>query len=133
MRIVTIVVLLTALSGCTRWAMNSNLDHAYRAYQEGDCDRVMLDLSKVDRQSRERRYVQPEVSMLRGQCLGRQKLYVDAAQTYQFLMNQYPGSEYAYRARARLDTLAQLGHYPQAQPARPVPAPTPVRNVSVSK
>lgn len=31
MRIVTIVVLLTALSGCTRWAMNSNLDHAYRA------------------------------------------------------------------------------------------------------
>lgn len=46
MRIVTIVVLLTALSGCTRWAMNSNLDHAYRAYQEGDCDRVMLDLSR---------------------------------------------------------------------------------------
>ncbi|RMU02087.1 putative Lipoprotein [Pseudomonas syringae pv. coriandricola] len=133
MRIVTIVVLLAALSGCTRWAMNSNLDHAYRAYQEGDCDRVMLDLSKVDRQSRERRYVQPEVSMLRGQCLERQKLYVDAAQTYQFLMNQYPGSEYAYRARARLDTLAQLVHYPQAQPARPVPAPAPVRNVSVSK
>ncbi|NVL47926.1 tetratricopeptide repeat protein, partial [Pseudomonas syringae pv. actinidiae] len=78
-------------------------------------------------------YVQPEVSMLRGQCLERQKLYVDAAQTYQFLMNQYPGSEYAYRARARLDTLAQLGHYPRAQPARPVPAPAPVRNVSVSK
>ncbi|NVL32053.1 tetratricopeptide repeat protein, partial [Pseudomonas syringae pv. actinidiae] len=36
-------------------------------------------------------------------------------------------------ARARLDTLAQLGHYPRAQPARPVPAPAPVRNVSVSK
>jgi outer membrane protein assembly factor BamD (BamD/ComL family) len=122
MRIVTIVVLLAAVSGCTRWAMNSNLDHAYRAYQEGDCDRVMLDLSKVERQSRSRRYVQPEVSMLRGQCLERQKLYVDAAQTYQFLMMQYPDSEYAYRARARLDTLAQLGHFPKAQPARPVPA-----------
>ncbi|MEE4665607.1 tetratricopeptide repeat protein [Pseudomonas alliivorans] len=122
MRIVTIVVLLVAVSGCTRWAMNSNLDHAYRAYQEGDCDRVMLDLSKVERQSRERRYVQPEVSMLRGQCLERQKLYVDAAQTYQFLMNQYPASEYAYRAKARLDTLAQLGHYPPAQPARAIPA-----------
>ena len=122
MRIVTIVVLLAAVSGCTRWAMNSNLDHAYRAYQEGDCDRVMLDLSKVERQSRERRYVQPEVSMLRGQCLERQKLYVDAASTYQFLMNQYPASEYAYRAKARLDTLAQLGHYPAAQPTRTIPA-----------
>ncbi|MBI6705930.1 tetratricopeptide repeat protein [Pseudomonas viridiflava] len=122
MRIVTIVVLLAAVSGCTRWAMNSNLDHAYRAYQEGDCDRVMLDLSKVERQSRERRYVQPEVSMLRGQCLERQKLYVDAASTYQFLMNQYPASEYAYRAKARLDTLAQLGHYPAAQPTRAIPA-----------
>ncbi|KPB72994.1 tetratricopeptide repeat protein [Pseudomonas cannabina] len=123
MRIVTIVVLLIALGGCNRWAMNSNLDHAYRAYQEGDCDRVMLDLSKVERQSRERRYVQPEVSMLRAQCLERQKLYVDAAQTYQFLLTQYPQSEYAYRARARLDTLAQLGHYPQAQPVRVMPAP----------
>ncbi|KPY13128.1 tetratricopeptide repeat protein [Pseudomonas savastanoi] len=131
MRIVTIVVLLTALSGCTRWTMNSNLDHAYRAYQEGDCDRVMLDLSKVERQSRSRRYVQPEVSMLRGQCLERQKLYVDAAQTYQFLMTQYPESEYAFRARARLDTLAQTGLYPKAQPARPIPAP--VRNAPVSK
>lgn len=122
MRILVIAVMLAALGGCTRWSMNSNLDHAYLAYQQGDCERVMLDLSKVERQSRSRRYVQPEVSMLRGQCLERQKLYVDAAQTYQFLIAQYPESEYAYRARARLDTLAQLGHFPKAPPAKAFPA-----------
>lgn len=121
MRIVMILVLLATVSGCTRWAMNSNLNSAYRAYDRGDCESVMLSLSKVDRQSRERRYIQPEVSMLRGQCLERQKLFVDAAQTYQFLITQYPASEYAYRARARLEMLQQLGHYPKVQPARTYP------------
>lgn len=60
--------------------------------------------------------------MLRGQCLERQKLFVDAVQTYQFIINQYPSSEYAYRARARLDTLQQLGHSPGASVAQPRPA-----------
>lgn len=41
---------------------------------------------------------------------GRQKLYVDAAQTYQYLIQQYPRNEYAYRAQARLQTLEKLGH-----------------------
>lgn len=122
MRILMITLMLAAVSGCTRWSMNSNLDHAYLAYERGDCDRVMLDLSKVERQSRTRRYVQPEVSMLRGQCLERQKLYVDAAQTYQFLMTHYPESEYAYRARARLDTLSQSGHFPKAPAVQTYPA-----------
>lgn len=117
MRIVMILVLLATVSGCTRWSMNSNLNSAYRDYERGDCDAVMLELSKVDRQSRARRYIQPEVSMLRGQCLERQKLFVDAAQTYQFIITQYPYSEYAFRARARLDTLSQLGYYRGNAPA----------------
>jgi outer membrane protein assembly factor BamD (BamD/ComL family) len=125
MRIVMILVLLAAVSGCTRWSMNSNLNSAYRDYERGDCDGVMLELSKVDRQSRARRYIQPEVSMLRGQCLERQKLFVDAAQTYQFIITQYPYSEYAFRARARLDTLSQLGHYRGNAPAA-VTSPAPL-------
>jgi TolA-binding protein len=98
------------------------LNNAYRAYGVGDCQRVTLELSQVDRESRSRRYVQPEVSMLRGQCLEREKLFVDAAQTYQFIISQYPASEYAFRARARLDTLQQLGQYPGASTAQPRPA-----------
>lgn len=110
MRIVMIIIVLAALSGCTRWSMNSHLNNANRAYAQGDCDAVMYNLSKVDRESRSRRYVQPEVSMLRGQCLERQKLYPDAVQTYQFIITNYPNSEYAFRAQARMDTLQQLGH-----------------------
>jgi len=122
MRIMMVLVLLAAVGGCTRWSMNSHLNSAYRAYDKGDCESVMLNLSKVDRESRARRYIQPEVSMLRGQCLERQKLFVDAAQTYQFIITQYPYSEYAFRARARLDTLQQLGHYGGGQPAITSPA-----------
>jgi hypothetical protein len=50
--------------------------------------------------------------MMRGQCLERQKMFIDAAQTYQFIIASYP-DEYAYRA-ARLETLQSLGHYPTA-------------------
>ncbi|WP_213875142.1 tetratricopeptide repeat protein [Pseudomonas sp. dw_358] len=115
-------LLLTGLSGCTRWAMNSHLDDAYRAYDKGDCATVMLRLSQVERESRTRQYVMPQVSLLRGQCLEREQLYVDAAQTYQFMLMQYPDTEYAYRARARLDTLQQGGHIHEAQPAQTFPA-----------
>ncbi|WP_434608957.1 tetratricopeptide repeat protein [Pseudomonas sp. R1-7] len=112
MRFVLFIALALSITGCTRWSMNHHMNLAYKAYERGNCEQVMLELSKVDRASRARRYMQPEVSMMRGQCLERQKLYVDAAQTYQFILTQYPNSEYAYRARARLETLQSLGHYP---------------------
>jgi outer membrane protein assembly factor BamD (BamD/ComL family) len=121
MRFVLIAALALSVVGCTRWSMDHHLNNAYHAYDRGNCEQVMLELSKVERESRSRRYVQPEVSMMRGQCLERQKLFIDAAQTYQFLITQYPDSEYAFRARARLETLQSLGHYPtrSAAQARP--------------
>jgi outer membrane protein assembly factor BamD (BamD/ComL family) len=49
-------------------------------------------------------------------------MFVDAAQTYQFIIASYPNSEYAYRARARLETLQSLGHYPTRSAAVVPPA-----------
>lgn len=112
MRFVLIAMLALSVTGCTRWSMNHHLNNAYSAYERGNCEQVTLELSKVERASRARPYVWPEVSMLRGLCLERQKLFVDAAQTYQFIIASYPQSEYAFRARARLETLQSLGHYP---------------------
>lgn len=122
MRTLILLAAVASLAGCTRWSMDHHLDNAYRAYDRGDCARVMLELSQVDRTSRTRPFIHPEVSLLRGQCLERQKLYVDAAQTYQYLIQRYPGNEYAYRAAARLQTLERLGHYRAAEPAQTVPA-----------
>jgi len=110
MRALIVLALAASAVGCTRWSMDHHLNNAYRAYDRGDCARVMLELSQVDRTSRSRPFIHPEVSLLRGQCLERQALYVDAAQTYQYLIQKYPGNEYAYRARARLQTLGKLGH-----------------------
>ncbi|MEB0046406.1 MULTISPECIES: tetratricopeptide repeat protein [unclassified Pseudomonas] len=124
MRFLLIAALALSVVGCTRWSMNHHLNNAYSAYDRGNCDQVMLELSKVDRDSRARRYIQPEVSMMRGQCLERQKLFVDAAQTYEFIIASYPQSEYAYRARARLETLQTLGYYPAR--ATTVARPTPL-------
>ncbi|CAD5105984.1 tetratricopeptide repeat protein [Zestomonas carbonaria] len=114
MRTLLIIALVLGVTGCTRWSMDHHLNNAYREYTRGNCERVMLELSQVERKSRSRRYVQPEVSLLRGQCLERQNLFVDAAETYRFIIAQYPNSEYAYRARARLETLRQLGRIDRA-------------------
>jgi hypothetical protein len=110
MRIVLAVCVVVLLSGCNRYSFDRQLDHAYEAYERGECETVILLLSKAERNSRSRRYMQPEISLLRGQCLERQALFVDALQTYQFIVTHYPASEYAYRARARMETLRQLGH-----------------------
>ncbi|QDD89466.1 tetratricopeptide repeat protein [Pseudomonas oryzihabitans] len=101
--------LLVGLTGCTSVSMNSYLDAAYKSYAEGDCTNALLEISQAERKGRARPWLQPEFSMLRGQCLEQQQLYADAAQTYRFIQARYPGSEYAYRAQARLDTLRQMG------------------------
>ncbi|GIZ11045.1 tol-pal system YbgF family protein [Pseudomonas sp. NCCP-436] len=116
MRMLIALTVALVATGCTRWSLDHHLNNAYRAYHEGDCARVALELSQAERKSRSRSYLQPEISLLRGQCLERESLFVDAAQTYQYIVAHYPTSEYAYRARARLQTLELLGHY------RPVPA-----------
>lgn len=108
-----IVIFLVSLSvGCSsRNALDRYLDAAYKHYEAGDCDKVMLELSQAERRSRPRDNLQPEISLLRGQCLERQGLFVDAIETYRFIQARYPASEYAFRSRARLETLRQLGHY----------------------
>ncbi|WP_028240615.1 tetratricopeptide repeat protein [Stutzerimonas azotifigens] len=123
MRVSILLFLALALAGCSsRTALDRHLDAAYERYDAGDCERTLLALSQAERHSRTRSQVQPEISLLRGQCLERQGLYVDAAQTYLFIQSRYPASEYAYRARARLQTLEQLGHYRADEPAVARPA-----------
>ncbi len=118
MRTLVFMLLAVSLAGCNRISLDRHMDEAYIHYNKGDCEQTLLDLSRAERTSRSRRYVQPEISLLRGQCLERQSLFVDAVQTYEFILHNYPGSEYAYRARARLETLRQLGHYSSSEPAK---------------
>jgi outer membrane protein assembly factor BamD (BamD/ComL family) len=124
MRSLLLITIGLLLSGCTRWLADYHLDNAYRYYAEGNCNQVGLELSQAQRQIRARPYLQPEISLLRGQCLERESMFVDAEQTYQFIVSHYPGSEYAYRAKARLNTLEQLGHLRSAvNVSVPVPVP----------
>lgn len=122
MRILVIVGVLLGLAGCSRHHLDTHLDKAYQAYDQGDCSAAILHLSKAERSSRSRDYMRPEISLLRGQCLERQALFVDAAHTYQFIISRYPTSEYAYRAKARLETLRQLGHGEPVETAKALPA-----------
>lgn len=114
MRSLLLLTIALLLSGCTRWLADYHLDNAYQYYAKGDCNQAGLELSQAERKIRARPYLQPEISLLRGQCLEREHLYVDAEQTYRFIVSRYPGSEYAYRAKARLSTLEQLGHLGRA-------------------
>jgi hypothetical protein len=118
MKYFTIAFALAVLVGCSSNPPGAQLNQAYRAYDQGNCEAVISHLSRAERAARSRPHLQPEISLLRGLCLERQGLYLDAAQTYRFLQQRYPASEYTYRAGARLETLRQLGHY---DPERSVP------------
>lgn len=105
-------ILLAGLAGCASQNHDSDINNAYRAYERDNCEQVYLHLSSAERRSRYRAHQrQPELSLLRGLCLERQGLYLDAAQTYLYLQQYYPHNEYSYRASARLETLRLLGHY----------------------
>ena len=122
MRILLVLLLATTVTGCTRWSMNHHLNNAYRAYDRGHCETVMLELSEVDRDSRSRPYIWPQTAMLRELCLERTKFYLDAAQTYQWIINEFPQSEYAYRAKARIETLRILKFIPGGGTTQALPA-----------
>lgn len=111
MKFPTTLVVLALLAGCSSNPPGAHLNQAYRAYDQGNCEAVIQQLSQAERAARSRPHLQPEISLLRGLCLERQGFYLDAAQTYRFLQHRYPASEYSYRAAARLETLRQLGHY----------------------
>ena len=111
MRLLSIIFAAAVVSGCAANAPGKHLDQAYRAYEQGDCAKVIVELSQAERSARSRPHLQPEISFLRGLCLERQGLYIDAVQIYRHLVRYTPISEYAYRAGARLETLRQLGHY----------------------
>ena len=122
MRSLLVISLMLVPGACTRMSADFHLDNAYRQYPAGDCAAVALELSQAQRQIRSRPYLQPEISLLRGQCLEREHFFVDAQQTYQFIVSHYPQTEYAYRAKARLSTLEQLGQLRDAEPAKVSPA-----------
>jgi hypothetical protein len=112
MKRLLLLTLTIVLTGCASQGHDADIYQAYQAYQRDDCGAVMLHLSSAERRSRFRAYQdQPEVSLLRGLCLERQALYLDAAQIYRYLQRHYPRNEYSYRAGARLETLRLLGHY----------------------
>jgi len=109
---------MLVLTGCAG-SPHGNINKAWRAYDQGDCQQANYQLSQAERRSRSRAHLQPEISLLRGLCLERQALYVDAVQTYRWIIRQHPSSEYAWRAGARLETLRQLGHHDPDTPLPP--------------
>lgn len=116
MKAIGMLALLAGLAGCAAQNHDADINNAYQAYARDDCQQVYLHLSSAERRSRYRApQRQPEVSLLRGLCLERQALYLDAANTYLYLQAHYPHSEYSYRAAARLETLRQLGYYQPSQ------------------
>jgi hypothetical protein len=124
MRISGVLLTGVLLSGCTRWSLDSHMNGAYDAYDDNNCNEVILLLSEAERENRAaNRDLQPEISLLRGLCLERQSLFPDAIQTYLFIINRYPVTEYAYRAKGRLQTLDELGYYRKTDGAISSPRP----------
>ena len=94
MRTLIIVFLTLFTVGCSaRHASDRHLDEAYRHYEADNCERVMQSLSQAERRSKPRSQAQPEISLLRGQCLERQGLFVHADGRVHFGQRPPAGAE----------------------------------------
>jgi outer membrane protein assembly factor BamD (BamD/ComL family) len=118
--LVLLLALLPALCSCVSMAQRGAVDLAYRAYNKGDYPLALRRLSRAESYHSEMSDRQhAEVLLLKGRCVEGIGNRAEAASLYEYLVKTYPDTEFAARAKGRLEELRQAG-----ASAAPSPGPT---------
>jgi outer membrane protein assembly factor BamD (BamD/ComL family) len=98
--------LLPALCSCVSMAQRGAVDLAYRSYNKGDYAKALRHLAQAEayheEMSNERH---AEILLLKGRCVEGMGNRAEAASLYEYLVKTYPDTEYAARAKGRLEEL----------------------------
>ena len=104
--IALLFALFPVLCSCVSMARRGGIDAAYRAYKKGDYVTALRQLSQVESFRSEMPSQQhAEVLLLKGRCLEGLGNRAEAASLYEYLAKTYPDTEYAARAKGRLEEL----------------------------
>ena len=98
--------LCPVLCSCVSMAQRGAVGLAYQAYKKGDYVTALRKLSEAESyhsdMSNERH---AEISFLKGRCVEGMGNRAEAASLYEYVIKTYPDTEYAARAKGRLEEL----------------------------
>jgi outer membrane protein assembly factor BamD (BamD/ComL family) len=101
-----LIALLPGLCACTSLAQRGSVDLAYQAYGKGDYTAALTKLSFAEALHNEMTAQQhAEILLLKGRCLEGLGNRGEAASLYEYLCKTYPDTEFAARAKGRLEEL----------------------------
>lgn len=112
-----LLALLPALCSCTM-AQSGALSRAYGSYNKGNYVTALKRLSEMESYGELSDQRHAEVYYLKGRCLEGMGSHAEAASLYELIVKTYPGTEFAARAKGRLEELQQAS-------ATTVPSPGP--------
>lgn len=93
------------LVGCMGMAQQGAISQAYRLFEKGECEKVYQKLSQAESYKDTNPELQSEITFLRSMCLEREKKYDEAVALYTFIIDNFPNSEYGYRALGRIRSI----------------------------
>jgi tetratricopeptide (TPR) repeat protein len=100
------LALALVVQSCSAGSLqNGAMIGAHKAFAKGDCEKVLNKLSQAQRYQEPSPALKAEISHLRGLCLEKLSRTNEAIGVYKYLINTFPKSEYAYRAKERLRVL----------------------------
>jgi outer membrane protein assembly factor BamD (BamD/ComL family) len=102
--LVLLLALLPALCSCAV-AQSGALGRAYGSYNKGNYVTALKRLSEAESYGTVSDQRHAEIYYLKGRCLEGMNNRGEAAGLYEFLIKTYPDSEFAARAKGRLEEL----------------------------
>ena len=109
-RSAVLLALLFTISGCTSFYKGAQVGAirvAYSSYSRGDYARALGKLADAEGHLEIPAPRRAEICYLRARCVEGMGNRIEAASLYEFLIKTYPDSEFAARAKGRLEELRQ--------------------------
>ena len=103
---VLLIALLPVFGACTM-AQRGAIGRAYGSYNSHDYVRALRRLSEAESYGEVTDQRRAEICFLKGRCVEGMGNRIEAASLYEFLIKTYPDSEFAARAKGRLEELRQ--------------------------
>jgi tetratricopeptide (TPR) repeat protein len=116
-----LLVLLPALSSCVSLVQAGATDRAYKYYRKGDYVTALRMLTSAESYGRMPEPRHAEICYLKGRCLEGLGNRDEAVMLYEYLIKTYPATEFAARARGRIQELRSGSGPPAPPPPRDRP------------
>jgi TonB family protein len=104
MKRLLVLFVFISVYGCSI-AQKGAVFGAYKSLAQGDCGVVYRKLSNAEKYSSVSDALQSEISFIRAECLERDKRDNEALALYEFIIDSFPNTEYASRAKVRIKAL----------------------------